>query len=71
MRIKSFIFKRRNCSHRWAVRPSAAPVSVGTCRLCDQVREFKNCQWAFAGLLPAEPSLPQAFDRAPALVGNR
>ena len=71
MQFRNFLFKKRNCAHRWAVSPSARPVSTGRCRLCDEVREFKNCQWAFAGLLPAQPSIPLVFDRAPVLVGNR
>ena len=71
MRIINMLFKKRGCQHRWAVAPSAGSVSLGRCRFCHEAREFRNCQWAFAGLLPAQPSLPLSYDRAPVLVGNR
>ena len=65
MRITNLLFKKRDCKHRWAVTPSARSASVGICRLCHVARVFKNCQWAFAGLLPAQPSMPLGYDNAP------
>ena len=30
------------CCHHWAIQPATGPVSQGVCRLCGEVREFKN-----------------------------
>ena len=31
-----------NCSHHWMIQPAEGPVSMGTCRLCHEAREFQN-----------------------------
>ncbi len=30
------------CTHHWTIQPATGPVSQGVCRLCGEVREFKN-----------------------------
>ena len=30
------------CRHHWIIEAPMGPVSRGTCRVCDEVREFKN-----------------------------
>ena len=30
------------CRHHWAIQPATGPISQGVCRLCGEVREFKN-----------------------------
>ena len=30
------------CCHHWTIQPATGPVSQGVCRLCGEVREFKN-----------------------------
>ncbi len=30
------------CCHHWSIQPATGPVSQGVCRLCGEVREFKN-----------------------------
>ena len=30
------------CRHHWIIEAPTGPVSVGVCRLCEEVREFKN-----------------------------
>ena len=30
------------CCHHWAIQPATGPVSQGVCRICGEVREFKN-----------------------------
>ena len=30
------------CTHHWSIQPATGPVSQGVCRLCGEVREFKN-----------------------------
>ncbi len=30
------------CCHHWAIQPATGPISQGVCRLCGEVREFKN-----------------------------
>lgn len=30
------------CCHHWTIQPATGPISQGVCRLCGEVREFKN-----------------------------
>ena len=30
------------CCHHWSIQPATGPVSQGVCKLCGEVREFKN-----------------------------
>lgn len=30
------------CCHHWTIQPATGPVSQGVCKLCGEVREFKN-----------------------------
>ena len=30
------------CCHHWAIQPATGPLSQGVCRICGEVREFKN-----------------------------
>lgn len=30
------------CKHRWVIDTPAGPISKGACRICGEVREFKN-----------------------------
>ena len=30
------------CTHNWMIQPAAGPTSLGMCRFCREVREFKN-----------------------------
>lgn len=30
------------CTHHWTIQPATGPVSQGVCRICGEVREFKN-----------------------------
>ena len=30
------------CRHHWMIEAPSGPVSRGVCRVCDEVREFKN-----------------------------
>ena len=30
------------CCHHWAIQPATGPLSEGVCRICGEVREFKN-----------------------------
>ena len=30
------------CCHNWAIQPATGPLSEGVCRICGEVREFKN-----------------------------
>ena len=30
------------CTHHWTIQPATGPVSQGVCRLCGEMREFKN-----------------------------
>ena len=33
---------RSICRHYWIIEAPTGPVSIGACRLCKEVREFKN-----------------------------
>ncbi len=30
------------CCHHWVIQPATGPASLGECRNCGEVREFKN-----------------------------
>ena len=30
------------CRHHWVIQPANGPVSLGVCRFCLEVREFRN-----------------------------
>ena len=30
------------CCHHWTIQPATGPVSQGVCKLCGEIREFKN-----------------------------
>ena len=30
------------CCHHWVISAPDGPVSIGTCRICSETREFKN-----------------------------
>ena len=30
------------CTHHWTIQPATGPISQGVCRICGEVREFKN-----------------------------
>ncbi len=30
------------CSHHWVIAPAEGPISLGVCKKCDLVRQFKN-----------------------------
>ncbi len=30
------------CCHHWSIQPATGPLSQGVCKLCGEVREFKN-----------------------------
>ena len=34
--------KQASCTHHWIIEEPTGPVSNGVCRLCDEIREFKN-----------------------------
>ena len=40
--VPSPIEERGTCRHHWIIEPPAGPVSLGACRLCEEVREFQN-----------------------------
>ena len=31
-----------DCSHHWIIEPPEGPMSQGMCRLCSEIREFRN-----------------------------
>ncbi len=33
---------RPTCCHFWVISPAAGPLSLGVCRVCGDIREFKN-----------------------------
>ncbi len=30
------------CCHHWVIQPADGPISIGTCQVCGETREFKN-----------------------------
>lgn len=30
------------CRHHWVIQAATAPVSLGVCQICSEVKEFKN-----------------------------
>ena len=30
------------CCHHWVIQPADGPVSIGSCQICGESREFKN-----------------------------
>lgn len=36
------VVSRAGCCHHWMIESPNGPTSVGTCRACGEVREFKN-----------------------------
>ncbi len=48
------------CRHHWLIQAADGPTSNGVCRICGELREFKNyletATWGDTRLMPATPS---------------
>ncbi len=53
------------CSHHWLIQAADGPTSGGMCRICGEIREFKNyvetASWGDTRLMPSSqaPVRPQ------------
>jgi hypothetical protein len=45
------------CLHYWVIEPPNGPLSQGVCRVCQEIREFKNSvAWEFSSRKAGRPS---------------
>ena len=62
------------CKHHWVIETAAGPVSIGTCRLCGEEREFNNSIGFTASLWatrpPVYPKGPQSEVESDGLTGQ-
>ena len=50
------------CRHHWLIQAADGPTSDGVCRICGEIREFKNyvetATWGDTRLMPAPTPAP-------------
>ena len=51
------------CQHYWLIQAADGPVSVGSCRICGETREFNNyvetATWGDTRLMPSQVPVRQ------------
>ena len=51
------------CQHHWLIQAADGPVSVGSCRICGEAREFNNyvetATWGDTRLMPSQVPVRQ------------